>query len=432
MRDCIRGFVRTFVLVSLGSAYVYANAGAYDTAAANGVAWLLAQRNVDDGSWGATDDVKFVQTSEAVRALSALNQLSPAYSAGLAWLENHNPANSDFLSRRILAMGGSGSKVSQDLTSLQGAQVTTGVWNNGWGLSSSYNGSALDTAIALQALNQQNVTSNVSIAVSFLTGSQLTGTDSGWAVDQETSSDPITTAQVIQALVPLKGTSSAVPTAITNALSALNAKVSSTSPVVQIAQTVLANLRNNSSSSQATTLLTALASQQQSNGSWGNDVYATSVSLRALAAGLAKDIATQQQTVNLPDAALRAAINANLGHGAMDAINQGQLQQLTSLSASGLGIKDLTGLQYATNLKTLDVSNNQISSFAPVAGLTGTAITETGNPGYVASNPADNIADSPTLPEWGAILMAIGLMMTMYRESNKNKQGPRTRQSAYR
>jgi len=78
-------------------------AGPYDSAAASGTNWLTAQRNVGDGSWGASDDVKYVRTSEAVLALAALNQLTPAYHAGVAWLGNHTPANVDFTARRVLA-----------------------------------------------------------------------------------------------------------------------------------------------------------------------------------------------------------------------------------------------------------------------------------------------------------------------------------------
>jgi Leucine-rich repeat (LRR) protein len=200
-------------------------------------------------------------------------------------------------------------------------------------------------------------------------------------------------------------------------LTALNAKVTSSSPVTQIALAALANLRNSASSSQATTQLNALASQQASDGSWGEDPYATALALRALAAGLGKDVTAQKQAVGMPDATLRAVVNANLGHGAMDAITVGECQQLTTLNASGLGIKDLTGLGCATNLTNLDVSNNQIQSFTPIAALTKTAVNETGNPGYVAV--ANDSADSPTLPEWGAIVMGGLLLLTMVRAQQR-------------
>jgi Leucine-rich repeat (LRR) protein len=144
----------------------------------------------------------------------------------------------------------------------------------------------------------------------------------------------------------------------------------------------------------------------------GQDDQATAI--RALAAGAGRDIAAQKQIVGVTDNALRGAINAALGHGALDAINVGQMQQLTSLNAAGLDITDLTGLQYATSLTSLDLRNNNISSFAPVAGLTGTTILEDGNPGYAGGD-----GDVPTLPEWGMILLGSLLLFTMMRSQRR-------------
>lgn len=392
----------------------------YDAAINSGATWLTQQRNLDDGSWGSSDAVKYLQTSEAVMALGALNQLSPAYYGGVAWLGNHEPSNIDFTSRRVLALGVANHSVAADLQILQAAQNLLAPGNNGWGLSGTYQGAPLDTALSLQALTQQGVATNVAQAVTYLIAAQLSGSDSGWALGQETVSDPVTTAQVIIALIPLKSVNSAAPTAITNGLAALNAKVTSASPPYQIALAVIANLRNDPNSVTGANLLSGLTGQQAMDGSWGEDIYATAMALRAAATGAGRDLAAQKQAVSVPDNALRSAINAALGHGALDTISLGQMQQLTSLNASGLGITDLTGLQYATNLTTLDVSNNNISSFAPVAGLTKTAINETGNPGYVASNGASD-GDVPTLPEWGMILLGSLLMMSLLRSRGKTR-----------
>jgi len=394
------------------------------TSSSNGASWLTLQRNVDDGSWGASDAVKYVQTSEAVIALRALNQQGMAYFGGLAWLANHEPANIDFTARRVLALGAANQSVSADLQALQSAQnlSTPGPGNNGFGLSGTYQGSPLDTALTLQALTQQGVTTNVSQAVTYLTSSQLTGTDTGWALGQETTSDPITTAQVLIALIPLKAVSSAVPAAIINGLAALNAKVNTTSPVSQIALTIVANLRNNPSSTYAVTLLAALQSQQAADGSWGEDILATGLSLRAVAAGAGKDLSSQKAPISIPDNALRTAINNALGQSALNAITLGQIQQLTTLNASGLNISNLTGLQYATNLTYLDVRNNKIGSFAPIAGLSAPTILETGNPGYVA---ASSNSDVPTLPEWGEILLA-GILLIIALKSSRANRGYRS------
>jgi len=407
------------LLLLLGAASCFA--GPLDTAGGNGVAWLNQQRNADDGSWGAGDAVKYVQTSEAVLALGALNQQGPAYYGGVAWLGNHAPANIDFTARRVLALGAANHALSADLLALQTAQNLAAPGNSGWGLSKTYQGSPLDTGLSLQALTQQGVTANVPQAVAYLVGTQLTGADKGWALGQETASDPVTTAQVLIALIPLKAVNAAVPAAVTNGLAALNAKITAASPTPQIALAVVANLRNDPDSAQAISLLNTLLGRQVANGSWGDDIHATGLALRAVAAGAGKDLAAQKQAVAVPDNALRAAINAALGHGALDALTVGQMRRLTSLTASGLGISDLTGLQYATNLTYLDVSNNDINSFDPLADLTGATVIATGNPGYV---PPVQLADGdvPTLPEWGAIILGSLLLLISTR-----RQAPATR-----
>ena len=392
-------------------------AGIYDAAENNGVTWLTQQRNLDDGSWGADSD-KYVITSEAVLALAALNRYNAAYFGGVSWLGNHAPANVDFTSRRVLALGPASNSVTADLAILQAAQGLIGPGNSGWGITANYLGSPMDTSLALQALNQQNITINVSAAVTYLIGAQLAGADNGWAVGRETTSDPITTAQVLIALGPLQSTNASLPAVLARGVATLNARVSTISPVAQIALAAIANLRYNAGSPRASTLLSALLGQQSADGSWGDDWYSTALALRALAAGSAKDLAAQKQVVNLPDSALRNAVNAALGQSALDAITVGQMQLLTSLDASGQGISDLTGLQYATSLGTLNLSNNSIASFAPVASLTSTRINESGNPG----SPADGTNYAvPSMPVWAALALSVLLLVQVIRSPKQRK-----------
>ena len=411
----------------LASAQTAFAATAYDTNIVHGVNWLLGKQQAQDGSWYSPvygrpwEGLRFVQTSEAVMSLGALNQRVPQYYAGLAWIENRAATNLEFVARRVLTLSPNGSSVASDLTALQGAQNTGSTGNNGWGVTSFYQGAVLDTAMVLQALNQLSSTTGTSQAITFLLNKQLTAaTDKGWALDMPSSgatlvSEPAVTAQVLIGLIPLKASNSLLPTAITNALATMNAQVKQTSTVAQIALAAIANFRNNSSSTTGATQLGWLKAAQGLDGSWeSDDVYSTALALRAFAAGIGKDIAAQQQAVTMPDAHLRAAVNAALGRSALDTISVGELKSLLTLNASGKQITDLTGLQYATNLTTLDVSNNQITSFTPVAGLTSTTINESGNPGTVVAGGGD-AADAPTLPQWGAILLGGLLLLVSVR-----------------
>ena len=229
---------------------------------------------------------------------------------------------------------------------------------------------------------------------------------------QESASDPTTTAQVLIALIPLKSSNASLPAVISNGLAALNAKVTISSPRSQQALAVVANLRNATVSTPAATLLNQLTATQGVDGSWVGDIQATALVARAEAAGIGRDLSVQRQVINMPDAKLRAAVNQALGRNIMDALNMGEIAQLTSLNLAGLGITNLTGLQYAVNLTNLDLRGNTISDYSPIAALTATVLKDT----LVAGGES---GDTPTLPEWGMLLMGSLLMLITLRHSRK-------------
>ena len=73
--------------------------------------------------------------------------------------------------------------------------------------------------------------------------------------------------------------------------------------------------------------------------------------------------------VHIPDTNLRAAIAEVLGKSPNVPITVEDMEGLGQLRAPNRGIQDLTGLQLATNLKTLVLDDNQISDLSPIAGL---------------------------------------------------------------
>ena len=111
-------------------------------------------------------------------------------------------------------------------------------------------------------------------------------------------------------------------------------------------------------------------------------------------AGKATDEVPDDAQVNIPDAKLRAAIAAALGKASGATITKGEMAMLTSLWALEAGIRDLTGLEFATNLtkltldfnsitdtdvsrlrgmtklRALGLSGNNLSDVSPLAGLT--------------------------------------------------------------
>ena len=78
---------------------------------------------------------------------------------------------------------------------------------------------------------------------------------------------------------------------------------------------------------------------------------------------------TTAQTVNIPDANLRAAIEEALGKTPGARITAEEMATLTGLEAGNRDISDLTGLEAATNLEQLELPHNLISDISPLAGL---------------------------------------------------------------
>ena len=74
--------------------------------------------------------------------------------------------------------------------------------------------------------------------------------------------------------------------------------------------------------------------------------------------------------VHIPDTNLRAAIAETLGKSPNAPITVEDMEKLgPHFEAENKGIRDLTGLQFATNVIELDVGDNPISDLSPIAGL---------------------------------------------------------------
>ena len=91
-------------------------------------------------------------------------------------------------------------------------------------------------------------------------------------------------------------------------------------------------------------------------------------------------LAATAQTVEIPDANLRAKIENALGKASGDAITVTDMETLTRLSAKGANISDLTGLEFAIKLIRLNLgpefeqgrptNSNSVSDISPLAALT--------------------------------------------------------------
>ena len=78
---------------------------------------------------------------------------------------------------------------------------------------------------------------------------------------------------------------------------------------------------------------------------------------------------TSAQTVNIPDANLRAAIAETLGKAPTARITIDEMAALRELNAVSMDIRNLKGLEAAVNLEGLGLHNNIISDISPLTGL---------------------------------------------------------------
>ena len=76
------------------------------------------------------------------------------------------------------------------------------------------------------------------------------------------------------------------------------------------------------------------------------------------------------QNVNIPDANLHAAIAEALGKAPRAAITQADMAKLTHFIAHDANIRNLTGLEFATELEEIRCNNNLISDLSPLSTLT--------------------------------------------------------------
>ena len=97
----------------------------------------------------------------------------------------------------------------------------------------------------------------------------------------------------------------------------------------------------------------------------------------------------------MPDENLRSAVkDALVALGVLqqdEPLTQEAMQALTRLEYKG-GIADLTGLEHATNLERLSLSDNAISDITPLTGLTNLRLLYLGGTDISDFTPLERLA----------------------------------------
>ena len=99
------------------------------------------------------------------------------------------------------------------------------------------------------------------------------------------------------------------------------------------------------------------------------EVYATGIEQTVTFTAVA-GTAVAGTVVYLPDTNLRTAVETTLGKAKGDPIAPAEIATLISFRPVNRYISDLTGLEHATNLKSLHLGGHSIADISPVAGLT--------------------------------------------------------------
>ena len=95
--------------------------------------------------------------------------------------------------------------------------------------------------------------------------------------------------------------------------------------------------------------------------------------------------------VSISDENLREAIRYALGLEAGDTLTEQKMRKLSKLHAFGKGITDLSGLQHATNLIELSLSDNPISDISLLANLTSLTTLHLGKCEIADISPLSNL-----------------------------------------
>ena len=189
--------------------------------------------------------------------------------------------------------------------------------------------------------------------------------DGGWSVGEQTTSDLLTTAQVVHTLCRYQNLDPLLDTNIQNGETFLGANVTTASPALYKSQTIQALHPNGRYTTKVQDLVNSLLSDQDIAGHWDNNAYVTSSVLLALAAYLNNDPDAQAALCHIPDQDFRSGVNNALDKNDNDALTDGEIATLTQLYAAGSNISDLTGVGSAVNLTYADLSNNNITSLDP-------------------------------------------------------------------
>lgn len=124
--------------------------------------------------------------------------------------------------------------------------------------------------------------------------------------------------------------------------------------------------------------------------------------------------AQEVEVVDMPDKNLEQAIREEIDVSDTIALTPSHLKMLTRLKANDQAITNITGLEYATNLEILDLSNNpKLSDIRPIANLTKLRWLAFAGTQVQDLNPLVGLTNLETLYIWGTPISALGPLKSL-------------------
>ncbi len=269
------GFYCVFLFVSFTPLTTHADI-------AQTVDYLVTQQAFDGVFYNPeTNSTSLQSTAEAVRGLVFAGEASQAdIAAARSILNGVEVRNTEYLSRLLVTTVQSGDYPQAIIEELLLHQNVDG----GFGDFPGYNSTILDTAFALEALAESGQQqSAIAPAAWFLLNAQ--SAEGGWS-DGSNEASVYLTALSMRALWHYRSVFLDVPVALANAQDFLLVQRDNTTGLwpetFESALALIALVPNASEFSQLEAVLTELRNQQSVSGSWDNDVFTTSLALRAL------------------------------------------------------------------------------------------------------------------------------------------------------
>jgi hypothetical protein len=454
---------RSCAIVSVGlclfSACMFVHAAApttqaIETSRAKGLAWLLKNQK-GDGSWRLTPGLEIQTTAAAVTALkNAGTRTGRNWFSGVAFLAATKPFSVDSMAQKAETLYVAGF----DVSNLQQELLKQRNFRGSWGTYKNYDTNIADTALAGKAdARITGVGNNIVNALCTVVLSQKTG--GGWSYQSAPfATSGLTSASAILptsyavrfiekskmfgtelSCTPVGGNATMYnfATITANGLTFLKSKQNldggfseaGVSGVLDTALAVIAISGTNATDAAIGNAQSYLIAQQASDGSWGSDPYLTALALQTYPAVTLTSTAKD----GIPDVvkqiwgvAITVPSQGTLPGNGLSVTEQtspGTLQQATqwqayAASLAGGGSSKTYGVKSGRLPLGLSLSaTGSISGIPNTAGIFVFSVEKKDGSGtvtYITEQieviAAEGSADTPTLPEWGAIFLGALLL----------------------